>query len=95
MKSGAPPYNNGMHPTPFHAASHASCVGAQVMPGVRRLILCVHQQGRMTFDYAHLVANLSEEGRIRFYELLANNLTVNVRSIWSDVNLSDAQKLSA
>ena|SRR5688572_24740263 len=47
----------------------------------------------MTFDYPQLVANLSKEERIRFYELLANNLTVNVRSIWSDENLSDAQKV--
>ena len=31
----APP-NNGMHPTPHHAASHAACVGARVMPGVTR-----------------------------------------------------------
>ena len=31
--------NNGMHPTPLHGASHASCVGARVMPGVRRLWL--------------------------------------------------------
>ena len=29
--------NNGMHPTPRHAASHAACVGARVMPGVRLL----------------------------------------------------------
>ncbi|MCA1568213.1 MAG: hypothetical protein LC803_21725 [Acidobacteria bacterium] len=28
--------NNGMHPTPFKRASHASCVGARLMPGVRR-----------------------------------------------------------
>src|SRR5918912_1814912 len=32
--------NNGMHPTPHHAASHARCVGARVMPGVRRSFLC-------------------------------------------------------
>ena len=31
------PPNNGMHPTPHHAASHESCVGARVMPGVGRL----------------------------------------------------------
>jgi hypothetical protein len=47
----------------------------------------------MTFDYPQLVMNLSEEERIRFYELLANNLTVNVRGIWSDDSLSDAQKV--
>ena len=28
--------NNGMHPTPLHAASHVRCAGARVMPGVRR-----------------------------------------------------------
>ena len=26
-------HNDGMHPTPHHGASHASCVGARVMPG--------------------------------------------------------------
>jgi len=47
----------------------------------------------MTFDYPKLVGNLSEEERIRFYELFANNLTVNVRGIWFDDNLSDTQKV--
>jgi hypothetical protein len=31
--------NNGMHPTPHHAASHVRCAGARVMPGVRRINL--------------------------------------------------------
>jgi hypothetical protein len=26
--------NNGMHPTPHHAAAHVRCAGARVMPGV-------------------------------------------------------------
>jgi hypothetical protein len=47
----------------------------------------------MTFDYPQLVGNLSDEERISFYEILANNLTVSVRGIWSDDNLSDAQKV--
>ena len=29
-------HNDGMHPTPYHALSHAGCIGARVMPGVRR-----------------------------------------------------------
>ena len=29
--------NNGLHPTPRHAASHESLTGARVMPGVGRL----------------------------------------------------------
>jgi len=33
-----PPPNNGMHPTPYHAASHESCMGARVMPGVMPLL---------------------------------------------------------
>ena len=37
LQSDAAP-NNGMHPTPHHEASHGSCVGARVMPGVRLLI---------------------------------------------------------
>ena len=37
-KRGAKP-NNGMHPTPLQQVSHARCLGARVMPGVRRNIL--------------------------------------------------------
>jgi hypothetical protein len=33
------PHNNGMHPTPHQRVSHVSCVGARVMPGVRRYLL--------------------------------------------------------
>lgn len=47
----------------------------------------------MDFDYPDLIGGLSEEERIRFYEILAHNLTVSVRGIWSDENLTDSQKL--
>jgi hypothetical protein len=29
--------DNGIHPTPLQRASHASCIGARVKPGVGRL----------------------------------------------------------
>ncbi len=31
--------NNGMHPAPYHAASHETYVGARVMPGARWLLV--------------------------------------------------------
>jgi hypothetical protein len=37
--------NNGMHPMPHHDASHEPCVGARVMPGVRRLIANHENEG--------------------------------------------------
>jgi len=47
----------------------------------------------MSFDYPQLIGKLSDEERLRFYEILAHNLTVSVRGIWSEDNLSDAQKV--
>ena len=47
----------------------------------------------MDFDYPHLIGNLSDEERLRFYEILAHNLTVSIRAIWSEDNLSEAQKV--
>jgi hypothetical protein len=39
-------HNNGMHPTPLHDVSHVRCVGARVMPGVRRLV-AKHEDERL------------------------------------------------
>jgi hypothetical protein len=36
---------------------------------------------------------LSEEQRLHFYEVLAHNLTVAIRYIWSDEAFSDAEKV--
>jgi hypothetical protein len=47
----------------------------------------------MDFDYPQLIGNLNDEQRLRFYENLAHNLTVSVRGIWSEDNLSDTQKV--
>lgn len=44
-------------------------------------------------EYAEAVASLDDSRRRRFYETLAHNLTVCVRAIWSDEQLSDAQKV--
>ena len=49
----------------------------------------------MNLDYPTLIGELDEEKRIRFYEILAHNLTVTVRGIWSDEHLTDAQKIEA
>jgi hypothetical protein len=47
----------------------------------------------MDFDFPKLIGALSDEERIRFYEILAHNLTVSVRGIWSDDDLTDSNKL--
>jgi len=47
----------------------------------------------MEFDFPNLIGGLSDEERIEFYELLAHNLTISVRGIWSDEHLTDGEKL--
>lgn len=47
----------------------------------------------MQFDFPNLIGQLNDEERIRFYEILAHNLTVSVRGIWSDDKLTDSQKV--
>jgi hypothetical protein len=47
----------------------------------------------MTFDYAKEISSLSEERRLLYYELLAHNLTVSIRGVWSDETISDAEKI--
>src|SRR4030095_718505 len=47
----------------------------------------------MDFDFPNLIGALSEEERISFYEVLAHNLTVSVRGIWSNDHLTDGQKV--
>jgi hypothetical protein len=46
----------------------------------------------MEFDFPNLIGALSNEERISFYEILAHNLTVSVRGIWSDEHLTDRRK---
>ena len=38
MLSPQPPHNNGMHPTPRHAAFHVRYAGARVMPALCRFV---------------------------------------------------------
>ena len=45
VKAEAAPPDNGLHPTPHHELSHVRCVGARVMPGVRRLNLISTLEG--------------------------------------------------
>ena len=47
----------------------------------------------MEFDYATRIGGLTDERRLHFYELLAHNLTVAVRAVWSDESLGDAEKV--
>jgi hypothetical protein len=43
--------------------------------------------------FADNTMKLSEEQRLHFYEVLAHNLTVAVRGVWSDSETSDAEKV--
>jgi hypothetical protein len=43
--------------------------------------------------FAEQMAKLSDEQRLHFYEVLAHNLTVAIRGIWSDERTSDAEKV--
>ena len=47
----------------------------------------------MSFDYPKAVGALPDDRRLVFYELLAHNLTVIVRCIWSDEGITDAEKV--
>lgn len=45
------------------------------------------------FDYPATIGALDSEQRLLFYEVLAHNLTVSVRAIWSEEELSAGQKV--
>ena len=49
--------------------------------------------GRVELDFVTQVGSLPPASLIRFYEILAHNLTVSIRSIWSDDSLYDFQKV--
>lgn len=43
--------------------------------------------------FAEQMAKVSDEQRLHFYEVLAHNLTVAIRGIWSDERITDAEKV--
>ena len=43
--------------------------------------------------FAERMAVLTEEQRLHFYEVLAHNLTVAIRGVWSDTSLGDVEKV--
>lgn len=45
------------------------------------------------FDYPSAIGALDAEQRLLFYEVLAHNLTVSVRAIWSNEKTSAEQKV--
>jgi hypothetical protein len=49
--------------------------------------------GTIELDYVAQVGALSPEDLLRFHELLAHNLTVSVRGVWSDEALTDSEKV--
>ena len=48
----------------------------------------------MAFNYAEQIGSLHEEERLHFYEILAHQLTIAARIVWSDETLTDSQKVS-
>ena len=48
---------------------------------------------KIELDYVRQVGSLPHQSLIRFYEVLAHNLTVSIRAIWSDEGLNDSQKV--
>jgi hypothetical protein len=49
--------------------------------------------GRMELDYVRDVGSLPTESLIQFYEILAHNLTVSIRAIWSDETSTDVERV--
>jgi len=43
--------------------------------------------------FAEQIGKLSDEQRLHFYEMLAHNLTVGIRGIWSDERIDDTEKV--
>jgi hypothetical protein len=43
--------------------------------------------------YAERMAVLTEEQRLHFYEVLAHNLTVAIRGVWSDASIDNVEKV--
>jgi hypothetical protein len=43
--------------------------------------------------FAERMAGLTDDQRLHFYEVLAHSLTVEVRGVWSDAGLPDAEKV--
>lgn len=52
-----------------------------------------HDSEDIEFDYVRDVGTLRPDLLAHFYEILAHNLTVCVRGIWSDEQLNDAQRV--
>jgi hypothetical protein len=44
-------------------------------------------------QFAKQTSKLSNEDRLRFYEILAHNLTVAIRGVWANESISDSEKV--
>lgn len=47
----------------------------------------------VAFDYASQIGGLNGEQRLYFYEVLAHQLTIAARGVWSDNQSTDAEKV--
>jgi hypothetical protein len=43
--------------------------------------------------FVEMTSALTAEQRLHFYEVLAHNLTVAIRGVWSDASIGDAEKI--
>jgi hypothetical protein len=60
---------------------------AQAMPAGNE------QMGLTPSEFVRQMASLNDEQRLHFYEVLAHNLTVAIRSIWSDKSITADEKV--
>lgn len=47
----------------------------------------------MPTKFLEILSKLDSDERIQFYEILAHNLTVSIRGVWSDPDISDSEKV--
>jgi hypothetical protein len=47
----------------------------------------------MNFDFPKEISSLTAEQKLYFYEIFAMNLTICVRGIWSDAEITEGEKV--
>jgi predicted alpha/beta-fold hydrolase len=46
------------------------------------------------FDFVEQIERLNDEQQLYFYEILAHQLTIATRGVWSDKNATDTEKVT-
>ncbi len=52
-----------------------------------------HGEKMKKVEFESKVFALNEQRRLHFYEVLAHNLTVSIRSVWSNKDITDTEKV--